>query len=237
MHIRNRDTIVASTIALGCGAVVGAFAFGPAKTITDYISQAAFYGWAGTIGTWVVGIGAFVLADAAHKLRVSELNNAATLADQGHDALVHSLSALVSAFQMPSIILKEMPDPADSRPIKDKEDVDGLNRRVRSAMATVTSIETLRVNFILKDADLKTVVRLQAMAAIFITACEEYVELREKGPVAASPAAKELFSQCQSSAARLSRKSSELNAALSTYLRIPVVVAMPTGKSGGTAGR
>jgi len=123
---------------------------------------------------------------------------------------------------MPGILLKELPRPDDSRLIRDRETAHSLDRRIRSAMSTVTGIETLRVNFILKDADMKILVRLQATAAVFITGCEEYIELRETGSGNPSLDAKELFAECQNSAVTLSNRSVELNTALAAYLRVPI---------------
>lgn len=225
MESNHRDTLVAATIALGSGAIIGAFAFGPWHSITAFFAEAAFYGWAAAIGTLAVGFAAFWLANAAHRLRVSEVNSAGLLADQNHDALVHSLSTLVAAYQVPGMILGERPgkDQKDTRPIRDRENADTLTRRIRSAMSTVSGVDVLRVSFVLRQDDMNRLVKLQATASMFICSCDEFLERGERGLEGVSERAKRSFLDSQKSAEKLKDQSVALNTALANYLRIPPI--------------
>lgn len=70
----HRDALVVAVLACGCGVIAGASAFGPWKSFATFLSQEAVFGWAAAIGTWAVGIAAFLIADSSHKLRLSEID-------------------------------------------------------------------------------------------------------------------------------------------------------------------
>lgn len=74
MKSHHRDALIVAALAAGCGVIVGAGAFGPWKSFATFMAKEPVYGWVAAIGTWAVGIAAFLIADSSHKLRLSEID-------------------------------------------------------------------------------------------------------------------------------------------------------------------